>query len=73
MNHRIRYLHRLNKEAGNLHKTLSLGKETLSLYYLNNIIDSLENIAELQNIFKKRLKESKEEEIQGARHYMGPM
>ncbi|MCG2728671.1 MAG: DNA replication/repair protein RecF, partial [Acetobacterium sp.] len=72
MNHRIRYLHRLNREANNLHKILSLGKETLSLSYLNNIIDSIEELSELKMIFKKRLESSREEEISRGSTIYGP-
>ena len=72
MNHRIRYLHRLNREANNLHKILSLGKETLSLFYLNNIIDTMEELSEIKNIFKKRLESSREEEISRGATIYGP-
>jgi len=72
MNHRIRYLHRLNKEAGDLHKILSHGQEKLTLYYQNNIIESLEDMAELKNIFKKRLEHCREEEIQRGSTLYGP-
>ncbi|WP_373484034.1 DNA replication/repair protein RecF [Acetobacterium sp.] len=72
MNHRIRYLHRLNREANNLHQILSLGKETLSLSYLNNIIDSLEELSEIKNLYKKRLESSREEEISRGATIYGP-
>lgn len=72
MNHRIRYLHRLNKEAGVLHKILSQGQESLSLYYQNNIIDSLGDASKLKNIFKQRLEGCQEEEIQRGSTIYGP-
>ncbi|HEY5556205.1 DNA replication/repair protein RecF [Acetobacterium sp.] len=72
MNHRIRYLHRLNKEAGVIHKILSQGNENLTLYYQNNIIDSLEDAARLKNIFKQRLEGCREEEINRGSTIYGP-
>lgn len=72
MNHRIRYLHRLNREANDLHKILSLGKENLSLYYQNNIIDSLEDMSQIKNIYKKRLESSRDEEISRGSTLYGP-
>jgi len=72
MNHRIRYLHRLNKEAGILHKTLSQGKEKLTLYYQNNIIDSLADVSMLKNIFRQRLEGCQEEEIKRGSTIYGP-
>ena len=72
MNHRIRYLHRLNREANVLHKILSQGKENLSLYYQNNIIDSLEDIKEIKRIFKEKLELSREEEISRGSTIYGP-
>ncbi|AFA46818.1 DNA replication/repair protein RecF [Acetobacterium woodii] len=72
MNHRIRYLHRLNREANNLHQLLSLGKETLSLFYLNNIIDSLEELSEIKNHYQKRLESSREEDIARGSTSYGP-
>jgi len=72
MNHRIRYLHRLNKEAGVIHKILSHGNENLTLYYQNNIIASLEDASRLKNIFKQRLEGCREEEIQRGSTIYGP-
>ena len=72
MNHRIRYLHRLNREANNLHQTLSLGKENLSLSYLNNIIDSLEELSEIKNLYQKKLESSREDEISRGATIYGP-
>lgn len=72
MKHRIRYLHRLNREASALHKILSHGQENLALYYQNNIINSLVNVAELKNIFKQRLEGCQEEEIQRGSTIYGP-
>lgn len=72
MNHRIHYLHRLNREANNLHQVLSHGKETLSLSYLNNIIDSLEELSEIKNLYKKKLAASREEEISRGATIFGP-
>jgi DNA replication and repair protein RecF len=72
MNHRIRYLHRLNREANILHKTLSLGKEILTLSYQNNIIDSLEEMSEIKNLYRQRLKSCQEEEIHRGSTIYGP-
>ncbi|MBC3888480.1 DNA replication/repair protein RecF [Acetobacterium paludosum] len=72
MNHRIRYLHRLNREANILHKILSQEKEILSLYYQNNIIDSLEDMKEIKSIFKNKMKSSREEEILRGSTIYGP-
>ncbi|MBC3797769.1 DNA replication/repair protein RecF [Acetobacterium tundrae] len=72
MNHRIRYLHRLNREVNILHKILSQEKEILSLYYQNNIIDSLEDMKEIKSIFKNKMKSSREEEILRGSTIYGP-
>jgi DNA replication and repair protein RecF len=72
MHHRIRYLHRLNREANALHKILSRGKENLSLYYQNNLIDSLEDSKEIQRIFREKLKASHEEEVLRGSTIYGP-
>ncbi len=69
---RIAYLHRLNKEAGELHYLLSDKKERLALFYQNNIIDSLSDIDQLEGRFFDQLKNHQEEEIKKGCTSFGP-
>lgn len=72
MKHRIAYLHRLNKEANALHKKLSLKRENLTLYYQNNLITKLADVEDLKNIFRKKITESRDEEIKKGSTIYGP-
>jgi DNA replication and repair protein RecF len=72
MNHRIRYLYQLNRESNSLHKLLSEGKENLTLYYQNNIIQSLGDIKEISVFFKNRLKEFQKDDIKKGSTIYGP-
>lgn len=69
---RLAYLHRLNKEAGELHYLLSNKKERLSLFYQNNIIDSLEEVDQLETRFFDKLKDNQDEEIKKGCTSFGP-
>lgn len=69
---RIAYLHRLNQEAGELHYLLSDKKERLSLFYQNNIIDSLEDVNQIESRFYDHLKSHQEEEIKKGATIFGP-
>ena len=69
---RIAYLHRLNKEAGTLHQLLSDGKEQLTLFYQNNIIDSLADVDLLETRFFDCLASHQAEEIKKGCTAFGP-
>ncbi|WKY47755.1 DNA replication/repair protein RecF [Eubacteriaceae bacterium ES3] len=69
---RVAYLHRLNREAGSLYQVLSEGRENLSLYYHNNIIDSLDELNQVKEKFFQKLKTYEDEEIKKGSTIFGP-
>jgi DNA replication and repair protein RecF len=69
---RVAYLHRLNREAGSLYQILCQGKENLTLYYHNNIIDSLDELDQIKEKFEQKLKNFEDQEIAKGSTIFGP-
>lgn len=70
--YRLDYLKRLNKIAKKLHSILSSGKENLSLYYQNNLIESYTDPITVKKIFRDKLKSSLESDIERGSTQFGP-
>lgn len=72
MGYRVDYLKQLNKNARKLHHLMSSGAEVLSLYYQNNILADLKEQDSLEQIFRQRVLESRQGDIDRGSTTYGP-
>ena len=70
--YRVDYLKQLNKNARKLHHLMSSGAEVLSLYYQNNILADLKEQDSLEQIFRQRVLESRQGDIDRGSTTYGP-
>jgi len=72
MQYRMDYLLKLNRNAQPLHHMMSDASEELTLYYQNNIMTTVEDVHQLEALFRKKINESLEEDLEKGSTRYGP-
>jgi len=72
MQYRMDYLLKLNRNAQPLHHMMSNASEELTLYYQNNIMTTVEDVHQLEALFRRKMNESLEEDLEKGSTRYGP-
>lgn len=70
--YRVAYLKKLDAASRDLHEILSDHRESLALFYHNNVLEKLSDVKQLRDIFKQKLAASRETDIARGSTGFGP-